>query len=422
MIYIPFLYFLSLLVFNSIRTKEFNLGSFLILIYCISALLSIVLYNVEFLQYKNYQIKLSACLFYCGILTIFFLPFLSGSQSRHYKILLPDRKLFFTVSTFLIAINLMAILLLTKAILFVLDQNPKDLRETGIFQLYNMNILENLGMWLLGHFSDLYVLLLVFFFYSRTYLKNHLLFDILLLVASMSTIVNGLMSGGRTQIIYWLLVFISCFIYFKGDMPKHTRRKIFIFSSVFFSLLLTYIISVTVFRFSGSFSGATDYDEVFSLLDYSGQIFLNFNNFFINFEHKGYTIARIFPFIYDWTHVTNFDLAVYKKSIQMDIGVFSTFLGDWFIDIGITGILLYTLFYSAVAFFTQRSFITGTKKFQQVLLLFMLYQLPLNGLFYYSLYNKTAIIAVYGIIIISLLFRFSEKSAIEVANQHAKIV
>jgi hypothetical protein len=48
--------------------------------------------------------------------------------------------------------------------------------------------------------------------------------------------------------------------------------------------------------------------------------------------------------------------------------------------------------------------------------------LPLNGLFYYSLYNKTAIIAVYGIIIISLLFRFSEKSAIEVANQHAKIV
>ncbi len=415
MVYIPFVYFTSLLLFNCYRTKTFNLGSFLLFLYAFSALLSVFLYNVEFLQYKNTEIKLSSCIFYCVTLTIFFLPFLSRSQASEHRILLPDSKLFMLVSIFFIIINCLAILLLVKAILFVVAQDPKDLREGGLAHLYGISMPESLGMWLLGHFSDFYVLLLVFFFYSRTYLKNKAIFDILLLVSSMSTIVNGLMSGGRTQAIYWILVFISCFLYFKKDMSKKIRRRVLVFSVLLFSLLLTYLVSVTILRFSGSFSGATDYDEAFSLLDYSGQIFLNFNNFFVNFEHKGYTIARIFPFMYDWLHAVNFDLAVYKRSIPMDIGVFSTFLGDWYIDIGITGIVIYTLFYSMVAFLVKRYYTPGALKFQQVLLYFLIFQLPLNGLFYYSLYNKTAMISVTGTVIIAIFFRFSEKEMIDVA-------
>lgn len=419
MIYIPFTYFLILLIVNCYRTKTFNLGSFLLLLYTFSSLLSVFLYNVEFLQYKNTEIKLSSCIFYCVTLTIFFLPFLSNSQSRGYRILLPDITSFKLIAVFFIVINCLAILFLLKAIVFVLGQDPRSLREAGLTRIYNLNIFETIGMWILGHFSDFYVLLLVFFFYSRTYLKNSAVFNILLLIASMSTIVNGLMSGGRTQTIYWILVFISCFLYFKGDMPKLVRKRVVAFSVALFSLLTVYLVSVTVLRFSGSFSGATDYDEAFSLLDYSGQIFLNFNNFFSNFEHKGYTLARIFPFMYDWFHAANFDLAVYKRSIPMDIGVFSTFLGDWFIDIGITGIVIYTIFYSTAAFFVNRNYVPNGRKFQQILLSFLIFQLPLNGLFYYSLYNKTAMISVIGTIIIAVLFRFSEKEVIEVVHKEA---
>jgi oligosaccharide repeat unit polymerase len=225
------------------------------------------------------------------------------------------------------------------------------------------------------------------------------------------------MSGGRTQIIYWLLVFISCFLYFKKDMAKQLRKRLLFFSLVILSVITAYITIVTTSRFSGAFSGETDYEEAFSLLDYSGQIFLNFNNFFANFEHKGYTIARIFPFIYDWTHSVNFDHAVYKRTIQMDIGVFSTFLGDWYIDIGIIGIIIYTIVYSAAGFFIQRDYIYKSRKLQQILLYFLVFQIPLNGLFYYSLYNKTAMISVIGTIIISLVFRFAEKETIEVADK-----
>jgi oligosaccharide repeat unit polymerase len=419
MIYIPFTYFFILLIFNYYRTRSFGLGNFLLLLYCLSAFLSIFLYSVEFLQYKNIEIKLTSCILYCGILTIFFLPFLSDSQSKNYRMLLPDVKTFTLVSLLLIAINTLAIMLLLKVIFFILSHDPGSLRDGGIRLIYPVNATENIGLWLLGHFSDFYLLLLVFFFYSKTYLKNRPLFNGLLLISSMSTIVNGLMSGGRTQTIYWVLVFISCFIYFKKDMPQKVRKTMVRVSFVLLSVLSIYLISVTVFRFSNVFSGATEYDEAFSLLDYSGQIFLNFNNFIANFQHKHYTLARIFPIIYDWFNDPNFDLVVYKRSIPMDIGVFSTFLGDFYIDMGIAGIIAYTLFFTAAAFFVRRNYIQGARKFQQILLYFLLFQIPLNGLFYYSLYTKTATISVIGTVIIAILFKFSERETIEMADTNA---
>lgn len=421
MIYIPFIYFLALLVFNVIRTKSYNLGNFLLSLYAFSSLLSIFLYSVEFLHYKDTEILLSSCIFYCGVLTIFFLPFLSKSRSKEYRIVLPDDKAFTCISLILIIVNIAGILLLLKAIVFVLGYDPKSLRDAGLRNVYGVSTIESIGLWLLGHFSDFYLVLLLFFFYSVTYLKKGPAFNGFLFFASLSTIVNGLMSGGRTQIIYWLLVFISCFLFFRKDMATKLRKRLVFFGLIVLSLLVLYIVAVTASRFENAFSGETDYEEAFSILDYSGQIFLNFNNFFANFEHKGYTFARIFPFIYDWTHAVNFDLSVYKRSIAMDIGVFSTFLGDWYIDMGITGIVIYTFFYSIAGFFIRRDYIPGTRKIQQLLLYFLVFQIPLNGLFYYSLYNKTAMISVIGTIIICCIFRFSEYEKMELADKSLSV-
>lgn len=417
MIYIPFTYFLVLLIVNVIRTKGFNLGSFLLSLYALSALLSIFLYSVEFLHYKDTDIALSSCIFYCVVLTIFFLPFLSKSRSKEHRIVLPDDKAFMYISFFLIAINIAGILMLLKTIVFVLGYDPKSLRDAGLKSVYSTGTIETAGLWLLGHFSDFYLVLLIFFFYSVTYLKKGTAFNGFLFIASLSTIVNGLMSGGRTQIIYWLLVFISCFLYFRKDMAAKLRKRLVLFGMIILSLIVTYIVAVTASRFENAFSGETDYEEAFSVIDYSGQIFLNFNNFFTNFEHKGYTFARIFPFIYDWTHAVNFDLSVYKRSIAMDIGVFSTFLGDWYIDMGITGIILYTFFYSIAGILIRKDYIPGTRKLQQLLLYFLIFQIPLNGLFYYSLYNKTAMISVIGTVIICCIFRFAESEQMEIADK-----
>jgi len=418
MIFIPVIYFFALLLFHWYRERNLGLGGFLLVLYGFSALLSVFLYEVEFLHYIDIEIKPSSCIVYCGILTLYFLPFMLYKQGEPpAKVLLPNINIFMWVSIFLVAVNLSAILLLVKAVVFVLGMDPKTLRDAGIQNVYGANTFESLGMWLLGHFSDFYLVLLVFFFYSKTYMKNSGWFNSLLLIASMSTIVNGFLSGGRTQLIYWLLVAISCYLYFKKDMEQRDRRRITIGGVVVIALFLIYMTVVTISRFNNAFSDATDFAEGFSLLDYSGQSFLNFNDFFSNYDSQRYTFARIFPFLHDWFSVDNFDLAVYKRSIKMDIGVFSTFLGDFYIDLGIWGIIIYTIIYLAVYIFTQLSGIRKTKKIQHILMLFLMYQVPLNGVFYYSLYNKTASIAVIGGVIIALLFRFSEGKEMEAADK-----
>lgn len=416
-IYIPFIYFFALLVFHLYREKNLGLGGFLLVLYGVSALLSIFLFQVEFLRYVDIEIKLSSVLVYCGVLTLYFLPFmLYGQGQPPAKVLLPNMKIFMWVSIFLIAVNLVAVLLLIKATIYVLGYDPKLLRETGIKGIYSPNIFESIGMWLLGHFSDFYLLLLVFFFYSKTYLKNSFWFNLLLLLSSMSTIVNGFLSGGRTQLIYWLLAFIACFLYFKRDMQAKEKRRVTLGAIVIVVLMVIYMTVVTISRFNNVFSDATDYAEAFSLLDYSGQSFLNFNDFFVNYEDQRYTFARIFPFLHDWFSIDSFDLAVYKRSIKMDIGVFPSFLGDFYIDLGIWGIIIYTIIYLAIYIFSQISNIHRSKKIQHIIMLFLMYQVPLNGVFYYSLYNKTASIAVIGGLIIALLFRFSEQEVIEEAG------
>ncbi len=418
MVFIPVIYFFALFVFHLYRERSLGLGGLLLVLYGVSALLSIFLYQVEFLRYIDVEIKLSSCLVYCGVLTLYFLPFmLFGQGQPPPKVLLPNMKIFMWVSIFLIAVNLLAVVLVIKATVFVLGYDPKALRETGVRGVYALSTLESLGTWLLGHFSDFYLLLLVFFFYSRTYLKNSFWFNLLLLLSSMATIVNGFLSGGRTQLIYWLLAFIACFLYFKKDMQPRDKRRLTLGAIIIVGLMVVYMTVVTIARFNNIFSDATDYAEAFSLLDYSGQSFLNFNDFFTNFDEQRYTFARIFPFLHDWFAIDNFDLAVYKRSIKMDIGVFSTFLGDFYIDLGIWGIIIYTIIYLAIYIFSQVSKIHQSKKIQHIIMLFLLYQVPLNGVFYYSLYNKTASIAVIGGLIIALLFRFSEQEEMEEADK-----
>ena len=133
------------------------------------------------------------------------------------------------------------------------------------------------------------------------------------------------------------------------------------------------------------------------------------NDFFINFSNGQYTIARIFPIFHDLFSSSKFDLYIYRDSLPMDIGIFYTFLGDLFVDIGVEGTIIYLLFFLALFYLTQKIYKYNTKRFYQVFIFFILFQIPLNGLFFYSLWNKTATISILGTIILSILFKSSKK-------------
>jgi hypothetical protein len=139
--------------------------------------------------------------------------------------------------------------------------------------------------------------------------------------------------------------------------------------------------------------------------------FLRFNDFFVSFADDNFTVARIFPVVHDLFSSSKFDIDAYRRSLTMDIGTFYSFLGDLFVDIGVWGTVIYLLIYSIIFSVTQKTKVNSAKCFHQVLIFFMLFQIPLNGLFFYSLWNKTASIATAGTIILSILFRLSQGSS-----------
>lgn len=413
MIYIPFIYFSLLSLLHYKRNKTLNVGSFLLALYTVSSFLSIILFKSTYLNYHLSEIKLCSVIYYCTILTLFFLPFLSRKHVPVPNIVKPNSALFILVSFFFIIINIIAIILSFKYTVFILTHNPGAFKIGGTLLLkklgYGIDIFDKIGFYIFGHFSDFYILILFFFFYSITYLNNSRSFNIILLFSSMSTIINGLNTGGRTQMIYWIVMFISLFIFFKAHMPKNVKRYVFKIFIFFISIFSVYFIGVTIYRFSNNYSPGIVHQELLSIIDYAGQSFLNFNDFFTKFHDHQYTLARIFPILHDVLSSSKFDLNEYRISLPMNIGVFSTFLGDLFIDVGIAGTIIYLIVYLFLFYVTQKNYTKGSKQFHQVLIYFMLFQIPLNGLFFYSLWNKAATISIIGTIGIYFLFKETKR-------------
>jgi oligosaccharide repeat unit polymerase len=413
MIYIPFIYFLLLSFLHNRRNKQLNIGSFLLGLYTLSSFFSIILFKSTYFNYHLSEIKLSSVLYYCALLTLFFLPFLSRKHVIAPIIRKPNSALFMLISFFFIIINIVAIIFSSKYTVFILTHNPGAFKIGGSILLnklgYNIDIFEKIGFYIFGHFSDFYILILFFFFYSITYMHNGRSFNIILLFSSMATILNGLNTGGRTQMIYWILSFVAYFIYFKDCMPSNEKRFVFKMFLILASVFSIYFIGVTVYRFSNNYAPEIGHQGILSIIDYGGQSFLNFNDFFIKLGNHHYTIGRIFPIIHDLFSSTKFNLNEYRLTSTMNIGVFSTFLGDLYIDIGIVGTIIYLIVYLFMFYVTQKNYVKGSKQFHQILILFTFFQIPLNGLFFYSIWNKAATISIIGTIGIYFLFKEAKR-------------
>ena len=329
MIYIPFIYFASILAIHLYKTKTMNVGGLLLLLYSFSSLMAIVIYNTDFLTYKDQKIAISSCIYYCGFLTLFIHPFLYKKQVCAASILRVNTRTFMFVSYALIIISFIGIVLSSRSILFVLTHDPGSFktRTMNLGSSTNFGAIDIAGQYVLGHFSDFYIVLLLLFFYSVCFLNNKTIFNTLLLLSSMTTILNGMYSGGRTQLIYWVLIYIACYIYFKKHIPNNRKRYLHATIIGFGIIFALYFISVSIFRFEDTYNIVNAKESVlYTIAEYCGMSFLQFNDFFVNFKDDNFTIARIFPISHDLFSSSNFDLVRYRQSYQWTLGPFIRFL------------------------------------------------------------------------------------------------
>lgn len=395
-----FCFFLFSLYFYKIGSK---IAFILSIIHFFSILLGLFLISIPFLQYRLIKINFEATFVFIFFTSIYLL-----SISKFEKIIRNINNLdinyfhFQITSKLLIIINLFPTLGIISIIKRTFMFSTIDLKQNIIFKTFNTNnFIESISFNFIGYFSDTYIFCILFYFigiikFPKSRLNNFLI------LSSFSTIASGSLVGGRTQIIYWLLSFFILLIIFKYYIFKDKKFYINKFTKILFISLLLIFTSFTITRFNKTYNKIIKNSELFSIVEYSGQSFLNFNYYVSEYRRKSYTIGRIFPYTNDLLF-KRFDLSNYRKNLNIYIGNFPTFLGDLYVDIGIFGLFIFTLTWFLFLFFFT-SLIVKDKFLIYLMPICIIIMLPIKGFFYYPYHNKTAINHIWFCILILLLF------------------
>jgi hypothetical protein len=201
------------------------------------------------------------------------------------------------------------------------------------------------------------------------------------------------------------LTFLYIFYPFLNiELIKKFKKITFYLGSIL-TLIFGYI---TISRFNRIYSSATEFAELISLVEYGGQSFLNFNYYINDFIRNDFTIARIAPYVND-IFLDDFVLQDYRDSLNIHIGNFASFVGDIYIDLGVFGLGIYTLFFILVLLILLTMF-RNSKSVIYLLLINMMFNMPIKGVFYYPYYSKTSINAIFIAVFIFYLFKANKKN------------
>lgn len=406
MVYATLAFFTILLIL--VWIKRYWVGTaFLISVYLLMLLCSIGWLAEE---PDLYRPTLVPSIVFCLTILLFFTPFFKKGRSlpiEGFKDESQERrfiKMGYTISIILILMMIAVAPAISNAFDLGLEGVRSDMyaEESEVF---SGSVIERLGRYMLKWMANLCYPMLIMFFYSACFLRGHTLLKTLLFISSLSRVFYTMSIGSRSSAIYYLLFFIVSIILFYSYLGRTNKIIIFSFASVFLAVIVGYFIVVSFLR--AALTG-NDY-----LLRYAGQSYANFCDYFDNLNWHAYTLRRVLPLSSyllngKWS-LAEYDIDVLNKT-GMELGQFSTMMGTILIDLGVIGLLVYSLIYNRIACFVMkdRSF-----DITQLFWLGIIIQVPLHGVFYYSLHTVEASAAIIITLLIGHYLR-TKKSSYEV--------
>ena len=370
--------FFAILLLYSFIKKKWAISTYIISIYLFT--LVVALFIWEF--FPLYSDSVKGATIFTSAISLFIFPYirkepqiigLSNRYSRQRILKICER-----ISTLLVILEVC----ITPIVIERAQTGFTNLREgEGVVQL---NFVASFFVNMIDIVSPLSYSLLTIFFYLYVFVSCKKRLLVMVLLASFSAPYYGIMSGGRTQMIYWLLSLLFNFILFYKYMDEKKKKKLIKIFVIIVGIILLYISIATIARFSSS-----DWGTENSLLIYMGQSYLQFNNFIDNFpQTHHFTLRRIFPFTYSLLFGVEAPGVYYNEILSrtgMDIGVFYTLLGDLYIDVGIGGMYIYAITYFLLTSFVLRK---KTLDLSSLLIMSLLFLIPLQGVFYYSFWKR----------------------------------
>jgi oligosaccharide repeat unit polymerase len=372
----------------------------IILLFSFSFSLNMVLREFEFLPYYKFDVVYFHVFIYFVLVILLASVFRFVNTSYITSLVLKIRinRLSEAFLIFTATVLILAYVFAMPVYYSVLDYSAKDLKELMFLDYARFPIYQSIPLGLIGYFSYSFVLFHILYFLSFVKPTKFSCSRLLYLLASLAGIFNEILVGGRTMFIYWLMSFLTMYIFFSVNLRgyaqiKNVRKRLLIILLP----LLFYFVIISIDRFSASYSGETEFDTLVSLVEYGGMGYYQFSNYLSTFNHSTNTFGRVFPIFYDLINDEKFDLLKYRKSVNVDLSVFSTMFGDLYVDLGIFGIIAFLLFIFFIFLFTRKLKLFSLFK---VFIFFQIFNICIQGMFYFSYWNKSSRIGFYISLII----------------------
>lgn len=381
-----------------ISGKQMNIGSYLLLLYILSIGCTFVIKEDD----KKYTFEAS---FYFIILLLFYLtPVLKFNSNKIQSIQPISLSLFNFISYVFIFFGFATYIYFLQIVLklFLFGGSIMQMRTQMVGGLVYYDI--NIFYYFITFFCQFYPIVILFYFYSVTHTSNSIFFNRLLLFSSTGYIINVLASIGRDGFVLWTLSYVFTYILFRKFMTINQKAKMKQLGYYLIGIFSLIFIPITVSRF---YTGGDYFSVINAIISYFGQEFGNFNNIYNTIPNTIDGFSRLFP-IFDIGSNKKEALSLLEKNAyyisiyKIDINVFTTFIGDFYLYIEAKILFLLSAFYSIFLYFV---FYRNKKvSFGKIILIVFFSQIPLHGLFYYKLAYVVCNLYMISIVILSLLF------------------
>ena len=251
----------------------------------------------------------------------------------------------------------------------------------------------------------------IFLFYVGVIKKWGLRYNIALFVSSLSFPAYCLCFFGRDGIVLWLLNFLIMFLLFKNHFTKKTKKMVLRIIIVFIAIAVLLLAFITFNRF---FNDDSNYERSLGgTLGYMGQQLGNFSELFgINFHNKGtmfpgFRIALKGLFGHETESVGDIlDI----MGLSEERNVFRFYVYTLITSYGYLGAIIVSMIFSMIIWRLSKKSLSSTSNFYFLLIL-MLYQIPMNGVFYYrQSVGRGDVAYAIGIVILLLVYKFKDST------------
>ena len=392
---------LGIFCFSNYRKYGFNGATFLIGLYLFGAVAAVLLaFITDF--YEEWRLDVIAILYHSLCLILFLYPVVYITNRYLLNFNMPNEKGLKLLQNIIIGISLFSFAsYLPKIIDVIAVGDFKDARN-----MYNYGTLhEEEATGVVGYLgaigSALSFFSLYFCFYNLKNNPDKKTLILLLLICSLTDVLNGLSMVGRGGIMRWLLMVVFFYLSFYQHIDLKVKKLVNRLLLLLVTPATIFFLIITVDRFS-----SREYPVYVYMLDYIGQSFIYFSYIFDQLYEPTFGGRMNFPILFPGeTLDRNLSEVIYT---DYSLNTFATFVGSFYKDMGfVTTLTIAFLFF--LTFLLLYRFSRKPRSFYKLFLFIIFSQMIINGVFYFQYTGTTKIRSFILLIVLALFFQLKYK-------------